>query len=75
MKNEIRVNLEKSWRRGSGRDTAGIKDLWQEWKGPVRANRGRPVRLTQVVCDTADNRPGRTLCHALLDTLRVGFKS
>lgn len=45
MKNEIRVNLEKSWRRGSGRETVGIKDLRQEWKGPVQASRGRLVRL------------------------------
>lgn len=45
MKNEIRGNLEKSWSRGSGRETAGIKDLGQEWKGPEHASRGRLVRL------------------------------
>lgn len=54
MKNEIRITLEKSWRRGSGRET--------RHKGPVAGveracaskQREASETVTQVVCDTGD---------------------
>lgn len=56
-----------------------------EWEGNCRhkgpmvgvesKQREASETITQVVCDIGDKRPGRTLCQALLDTLRVGFKS